>query len=163
MKLPRGRKAAAIGLVLGLAVSGGLVFARMSTANTAAPEVSDPQPGQLGVMLALDDRVINLRTGGAYRYAKVGVTVELRPDTEDFYSLTGAARASAETAATAALAPAVPLLVDAVGSTVAAADPAGLVTPEGRESLKARLLEALRAALGERRVLAIYFTDFVMQ
>jgi hypothetical protein len=49
-------------------------------------------------MLALDSRVINLTDGpaGGYKYAKVGVTIELRPAAASFYDLHGTERAKEE-------------------------------------------------------------------
>jgi flagellar basal body-associated protein FliL len=165
MKLPKGRKALLLGIPLGLAVAGGLAFTQLSggTASAGPPPVPNPTVGQHGVMLALESRVVNLRTGGSYRYAKVAVTVELRPVAADFYALTGKGRATAEKEAIADHDAALPLLTDAVGTVVSSADPAGLTTPEGRTTLKRGLLDAFRAVLGEREVLEVYFTDFVMQ
>lgn len=163
MKLTRGRQALLLGLPLGLAVAGGLAFTQLSSTSAGPPPVPDPGEGQHGVMLALEDRVVNLRLGGPFKYAKVAVTVELRPESADFYALTGKPRADAEREALAAKSPAVPLLLDAVGTVVSAADPAALSTPEGRSALKRDLLEASRAILGEGEVLDVYFTDFVMQ
>ena len=165
MKLPKGRKALLLGIPLGLAVAGGLAFTQLSggTASAGPPPVPDPTEGHHGVMLALESRVVNLRAGGSYRYAKVAVTVELRPADAAFYTLSGKGRATAEKDAIAEQDAALPLLTDAVGTVVSAADPAGLTTPEGRATLKRGLLDAFRAVLGEREVLEVYFTDFVMQ
>lgn len=163
MRLPRGRKAILLGLAIGLAASGGLVFTRISGASAVPTQVPDPATGQRGVMLALDERVINLRAGGPFRYAKVALTVEFRPDSADFYGLSSQARAAAEKEAIAARSPMVPLLLDAVGTVVSSMDPTQLTTPEGRGTLKEDLLGALRAIVGEREILGIYFTDLVMQ
>ncbi len=163
MKLPAGRKALLLGVPVGLAVAGGLAFMQLSGSGAPPPTVPDPAPGQHGVMLALEDRVINLRTGGPYRYAKVAITVELRPEAAGFYTLDAKARAAAEAGVVAADAAAVPLLIDSVGTIVASADPTGLTTPEGRTTLKADLLGSIRTVLGEDEVLDLYFTDFVMQ
>ena len=163
MKLPGGKKALLLGIPLGLALVGGLAFTQLSGASAGPPPVPDPIAGQHGVMLALDSKVINLQAGGAYRYAKVAVTVELRPELASFYGLASTARATAEKDAIAKSSSVVPVLLDAVGTVVSAADPVALTTPEGRAKLKSDLLAALRAVLGEREVLEIYFTDFVMQ
>lgn len=163
MRLPAGRKALLMGIPVGLAVAGGLAFMQLSGSGAPPPEVPDPVAGQHGVMLALEDRVVNLRTGGPYRYAKVAITLELRPESAEFYTLDSKARAAAEALVVEGEKAAVPLLIDGVGSIVASADPAGLTTPEGRAALKSDLLTAVRAVLGEREVLDLYFTDFVMQ
>ena len=163
MKLPAGRKALLLGIPVGLAVAGGMAFMQLSGPSSPPPAVPDPVAGQHGVMLALEDRVVNLRTGGPYRYAKVAITVELRPESAGFYALDSKSRATAEATAVAADSAAMPLLIDSVGTIVASADPAGLTTPEGRTALKADLLVAVRAVLGPDEVLDLYFTDFVMQ
>jgi flagellar basal body-associated protein FliL len=163
VKLPGGRKALLLGVPLGLAVAGGLAFTQLSGASGGPPLVPDPAEGQHGVMVALESRVVNLRTGGAYRYAKVAVTVEFRPESAGFYGLAGEALDEADKEALKASAPKVPILIDALGTVVSSADPVSLTTPEGRAKLKLDLLEAFRAALGEREVLNIYFTDLVMQ
>lgn len=163
MKLPGGKKALIVGLPLGLAVAGGLAFTQLSGASAGPPPVPDPKPGQHGVMLALDERVINLAAGGQYRYAKVGLTVELRPDSAGFYDLTGKGRTDAEKTATADYDSSVPVLLDTLGTVVASEDATGLTTAEGRKRLKDDLLAAVRGVVGEKEVLDIYFTDFVMQ
>jgi flagellar basal body-associated protein FliL len=114
-------------------------------------------------MLALEDRVVNLPVSSPFRYVKIAVTIELRPDSAAFYGLTGDARASAEKELLKNEDPAVPLLQDAVGSVVVAQDGASLATTEGRARLKAELLAAARRILGERAVLNVYLTDLVMQ
>lgn len=161
MKLPGGRKAILlIGLPLGLAAAGAIAFSQMSAKT---PPVPDPRDGQHGPMLALDERVINLQNGGAYHYAKIGVTVELRPPTADFYTLEAEARATAEKTILAREQGAVPLLLDSLGTVVSSKNSNDLTAPDGRTTLKSQVLEAMRGVLGARAVLDVYFTDLVMQ
>ncbi|HEX8941078.1 MAG TPA: flagellar basal body-associated FliL family protein [Candidatus Limnocylindrales bacterium] len=162
MKLPAGRRAILLlGLPLGLAAAGALAYTQLAAA--APKEVPDPGAGQHGPLLALEERVINLQPGGAYRYAKIGVTVELRPASAAFYALTGEARSTSEKEALTEHQADVPLLLDALGSVVSAEDSNKLTAPSGRDDLKKQLLAAARSLLGERDVLDIYFTDLVMQ
>lgn len=162
MKLPGGRKAIIlVGLPLGLAAAGAILFTQVLSAKT--PPVPDPKDGQHGPMLALDERVINLQNGGTYHYAKIGITVELRPPTADFYSLDGTARATAEKTILTGEQGAVPLLLDAVGTIVSSKSSNDLIADNGRASLKSQILDAMRGVLGQREVLDVYFTDLVMQ
>lgn len=166
LPIPKGRRAILVlGLPLGLAAAGGFAFMQMSASPKAPPAIPDPSPGQVGPMLALDDRVINLTTtsAGAFKYAKVGLTVELRPAAASFYELHGTERTKAEKTELDKHTEAVPLLLDALGSVVSAHDSSTLTTPDGRSKLKSELLVAMRKVLGEDEVLDIYFTDFVMQ
>ena len=166
LPIPRGRRAIlALGVPLGLAAAGAFVFMQMSAAPKAPPAIPDPGPGQVGLMLALDDRVINLTTttAGGYKYAKIGVTVELRPTAASFYDMHGDARTKEEKTQLDKHTEAVPLLLDSLGSVVSSHDSATLTTPDGRAKLKSELLAAARKVLGEEEVLDIFFTDFVMQ
>lgn len=163
LPIPRGRRGIIVlGIPLGLAAAGAFVFMQLTAA--APPPVPGPAAGQHGPMLALDDRVINLApTATGYKYAKVAVTVELRPSTAAFYALSGDARAKAETTELALHQEAVPLLLDALGQVVSAHDSSTLTSNQGRAELKTELLAAMRKVLGEREVLDVYLTDFVMQ
>jgi flagellar basal body-associated protein FliL len=149
---------------LGLAAAGALVFTQISAAKMPST-VPDPTAGQLGPMLALEDKVINLSTtsAGAFKYAKIGVTIELRPAAASFYELHGAERTKEEKTELDKHTEQVPLLIDAVGSVVSAHDSSTLTTSDGRAKLKSELLAALRKVLGEDQVLDVFFTDFVMQ
>jgi flagellar basal body-associated protein FliL len=166
LPIPHGRRAILVlGVPLGLAAAGALVFTQISAAKPAIPPVPDPIAGQHGPMLALDSRVINLSMGatGVYKYAKVAVTIELRPDAASFYDLSGKERATEEKTETDKIVQDVPLLVDAVGSVVSSHDSSSLTGADGRAKLKDELLAAMRKVLGDREVIDIYFTDFVMQ
>lgn len=165
LPIPKGRRAILVlGLPLGLAAAGALVFTQMS-ASKAPAAVADPSQGQFGPMLALSDQVINLSqaTPGGYKYAKIGVTIEVRPAAASFYELHGTERTKEETTELAAYADAVPLLQDAIGMTVASHDSSTLTTTAGRSALKAELLVSARKILGGTDVIDVFFTDLVMQ
>jgi flagellar basal body-associated protein FliL len=114
-------------------------------------------------MVVLEDKVVNLLKGGDYRYAKVGVTIEVRPESADFYKLKGEARVVAEKELVKGYEAALPLMLDAVGQTVGSRTSTDLGTPEGRATLKEDVHKAMGGILGEEEVLAVYFTDLVMQ
>ena len=164
LPIPRGRRAIlALGVPLGLAAAGAFVFTTVSAAPKAPAAI--PDPGQLGPMLVLDDKVINLSTlvPGGYKYAKIGVTIELRPSAASFYDLHGADRTKQETTELAKYNDQIPLLIDAVGMTVSSHDSATLTTIDGRAKLKDELLAAAKKVLGDDVAVAVFFTNFVMQ
>jgi flagellar basal body-associated protein FliL len=166
LPIPKGRKAIfVLAVPLALAGAGAFAFMQMSAAPSAPPAIPDPAAGQLGPMLALESRVVNLATGEnvTYKYAKVAVTIEMRPAAASFYELHGTERTKLETTELAKYDEAVPLLLDALGSVVSSHTPDSLVTPEGRAALKTELLAAMRKVLGETEVIDIFLTDFVMQ
>jgi flagellar basal body-associated protein FliL len=154
-----------VGLPVGLSVAGGIGFMVMSGGSAVIPPVPDPGDGQHGIMLPLEDRVVNLLTGpeGSFRYVKLGVTVEIRPAAADFYKLEGEARVLAEELAAEEYKAAEPLLFDAIGRVVSARESEQIGPAEARIELKHELLEAFRSVLGEEEVIDLYFTDLVMQ
>lgn len=165
LPIPHGRRSILVlGVPLGLAAAGALVFMQMS-ASTTPTAVPNPGQGQFGPMLALEDKVINLSQTmpGGYKYAKVGVTIEVRPSSAGFYDMHGTERTKEETTELATYTDAIPLLVDAVGTAVSAHDSATLTTSDGRAKLKTELLAASKKILGADNVIDIFFTDFVMQ
>jgi flagellar basal body-associated protein FliL len=167
LPIPHGRRAILIlGVPLGLAAAGGFLFMSMSAKSGPPPAIPDPSPGQHGPMLALDSRVINLTTSttpGLYKYAKIAVTIELRPTSAGFYAMSSDARAKEEKAETDKVSDDVPLLLDALGTVVSGHDSASINSPDGHAQLKTELLAAMRKVLGDSEVLNVYFTDLVMQ
>jgi flagellar FliL protein len=153
------------GLPVGLAAAGAIAFLTLSKPAGPPPETPDPGEGQHGIMLALEDKVVNLLPGTAssYHYAKVGVTVEIRPEKADFYALAGEARKTAEEGLVKDYESDVPLLLDALGRVVSSKSSEQISTPESRQELKGELLDAFSHVLGEKDVLDVYFTELVMQ
>ena len=163
LPIPRGRRAILIiGVPLGLAAAGAFVFTQVIMA-TPAP-VPDPAAGKHGPMLVLESRVINLQQNvpSDLKYAKVAVTVEMRPTDAKFYDLTGAERAKAEKTQLDGLSDDTPLLQDALLQVIGSHSSSDIATPQGRAALKTELLAAMRKACGDRAVLNVYFTDFTM-
>lgn len=166
LPIPKGKRAILVlGVPLGLAAAGAFVFMQMSAAPSAPVKVPDPTTGQVGPILALDDRVINLTTSsaGSYKYAKIGVSIEMRPQAASFYDLHGTDRTKEQTTELEKYQDAVPQLFDALGSVVSAHDSGTLTSTDGRGKLKTELLDAFRKILGADEVIDIYFTNFVMQ
>jgi flagellar basal body-associated protein FliL len=166
LPIPRGRRAILVlGLPLGLAAAGALVFTQMSAASKAPAAIPDPKVGQFGPMLALTDQVINLSgtSAGTFKYVKIGVTIEIRPSASTFYEMHGTERTKQETTELAPFTDAIPLLQDAVGSTVSADDSATLNSAAGRAALKAAVLADAKRILGDGNVIDVFFTNLVMQ
>ena len=150
-------------VAVAVALIGAAAYFGLTARPAAATDVPDPRTGQHGPLLALGNHVVNLAPGGAFRYAKVGVTVELRPSNAGFYAVAPAARAEAEKTELASVGSRQALLLDAIGRVVASKRSDALLNTAGRVQLKTDLLAAMREAVGERAVLGIYLTDLVMQ
>ena len=149
MKLGK-KTIALLGVPLGLGIAAAVVFLVVLPKVGAAPMgVPDPAPGQHGVMLPLEAKVVNLASGGDFHYAKVGVTIEFRPADASFYALVAEARTTAQTLAIKDFDADIPLFQDAIGRITSAKTSAQLGTPDGREQLRAELLGAFREVMGD--------------
>ena len=165
LPIPHGRRAILVlGVPLGLAAAGAFVFTTMMSGPSVTPAVPDPSPGHHGPMLALESRTINLTntTGSGFKYLKIAVTIELRPENASFYGLPSTDRAKQEKVETDKVSDSVPALLNALGSVVSSHDSASLSGADNRAALKAELLAAIRKVLGDDKVIDIYFVDFVM-
>jgi flagellar basal body-associated protein FliL len=172
-----------LGLPLGIGIAMALVVMFVLKPLDPTPAVGDPAPGQHGVMLPLDTKVVNLAPGGDFKYAKVGVTLELRPSTAAFYTMAAADREAATAVVVTDMTDYLPMLDDAVAAIVSSKTSTTLLGETGREQLKQELLEACRQVLdgsaaaasgaspapseasprAASDVLDLYFTDLVMQ
>ena len=181
-----------VGIPVGLGVAALLaVVILVMKPFDPAPPVPNPSAGQYGMMLPLDTKVVNLAPGGDYKYAKVGVTLELRPDAAAFYAMKPAEKEPLVVLKVKDMAELLPMLDDAVARVVSAKSSTELLNDTGREALKQELLEAVRAVLDSEpatassapaasgaspapaestapatvgsEVLHLYFTDLVMQ
>ena len=99
-----------------------------------------------------DDKVEprNLASQKAYRH-------------DDLYKLKAEERATAEATLLKDYDSDLPLLLDRLGQAVSARTSDDIATTDGRATLKTELLAGFREVLGPDEVLAVYFTDFVMQ
>jgi flagellar basal body-associated protein FliL len=98
-------------------------------------------------MIPLDTKVVNMAPGGDYKYAKIGVTIELRPDAQAFYAMKPAEKEPLAVQKVKDMAELLPVLDDAVATVVASKTSTELLSETGRAQLKEELLAAVRAVL----------------
>lgn len=116
----------------------------------------------LGIMYALDPKVVNLAEPGGLRYLKATITLELWP-LEDFSSFEEEERTQAEEKFLETIDDRRPKIDDIVTSLLSSKTFNEIATIEGKEQLKQELTTAINDSLGYRGVVNIYFTDFVIQ
>jgi flagellar basal body-associated protein FliL len=137
--------------------------------NTPEPEVSAHnteaiafEPGT-GVMYDLGSQIVNLAEPGGRRYLQIGIVLECLPENEDYATLTGEAKTKAGEEEVARLEAMHPLMADAVIGLLTSRTYAEVFTVEGKESLKQDMLSQINSAIGEEVVVAVYFTEFLVQ
>lgn len=116
----------------------------------------------LGIMYALDPKVVNLAEPGGLRYLKATITLELWP-LEDFSSLEEEERTQAEETFLETIDARRPKIDDIVTSLLSSKTFNEIATIEGKEQLKQDLAATINDALGYQGVVNVYFTDFVIQ
>ncbi len=160
-------------------VLGGAGFFLLGAAG-AAPfvlNITINQPAESGksaseehhMTVSLGERVVNLADPGGYRYLKVEVVVEVAVDEKTYQKLTasgggGHGGGGGETdPLRAELEHQWPKIQDALTMVLTSKTSDQLLTPEGKEELKAELLEQLQPAFGDYHITAVYLTQFVIQ
>ncbi|MHB0878683.1 MAG: flagellar basal body-associated FliL family protein [Anaerolineae bacterium] len=137
--------------------------------NTPEPEVSAhnaeaiPYEPGTGVMYDLGSQIVNLAEPGGRRYLQIGIVLECLPENPEIEELSGEAKAAAEEEEIAHLDTLRPLMADAVISLLTSRTYAEVFTVEGKESLKQDMLSGINGAIGKEIVVAVYFTEFLVQ
>jgi len=131
---------------------------------TATPEPVEPEykPGE-GIMLNMSTKIINLVDPGGRKYIRVTIVVEFAPENPDYPNLTGEAKTEYLTEFEGELNTRLPTLDDTVIMLLSTKTYEDLYTAEGKEELRAELLELMREKLEDQHILNIYFTEFVVQ
>lgn len=149
------RKSRKLLLVIVLAVflsglGGGYFLWQQSTASAVEPEagIEEEAPSaEVYAFLPLDTFVVNLAGAEGREFLRVGVELGLEHDPADGHG--GGAP--------------VPQIRDTILAVLTTWSSDDLLTTEGKERLKADLLDALNKRLGHLGVQAVYFNEFIVQ
>lgn len=131
-----------------------------STAAASGP-VATTQPAS--VNYTMPERIVNLADSPGYRYLKIQVTLQFADPKHRPSELQGDALKAQEAQYTTTIDPYSPAMEDFLITTLTRKTAAELLTPTGKEELRAQLLEGLRQRVPEPTLQAVYFTEFVIQ
>jgi len=153
-------------LVLGAAVAAAIVmglvpvpFGPAAEARAAAEKAKPP----VTVMYPLKEQVVNLSDKGATKYLKAAVTLEFI-DTKLKDPPVGAAVAQQQTDFATDVSPYQAIIQDALVTTLSSKSSADLLKPDGKDQLKADLMNTVNHALhDDEKVVNVYFTSFIIQ
>jgi flagellar FliL protein len=128
------------------------------------------EPGQ-GVMVETGTKIVNLADPGGRRYLKAGVTIEVSPPVEAEGTETpaeaegegGNAESPEMVAFNDKMSNRMPIINDIVTTVLSAKTFEEVYTVEGKESLRQEILTQLNERLPDLKVIAVYFTEFVVQ
>jgi flagellar FliL protein len=120
-------------------------------------------PGE-GVMVDMSTKIINLADTTGRRYIRLTVVLEFAPEpsaTAEPKSTEG--EVDPNEALKTEIANRMPLMDDVVITLLSTKTYEELYTADGKEALRKEILDAINTKLPEFRVIAVYFTEFVVQ
>jgi flagellar basal body-associated protein FliL len=129
---------------------------------TPAPELHVYLPGE-GVMLNMSTKIINLVDPGGRKYIRITIVVEFAPDNPDYEAMAEEEKAAYLTAFEEKLNSRLPILDDTVITLLSTKSYEDLYTADGKEKLRAEIMDILSQKLTDLHIISIYFTEFVVQ
>jgi flagellar FliL protein len=129
---------------------------------TAAAESHDFIPGE-GIMLNMPTKIINLVDPTGRKYIRVTIVAEFAPDDPEYESLPEEEKIAYLTAFEEKLNSRLPIMDDTVITLLSTKTYEDLYTAEGKEKLRAEIMEILSEKLVDLHLISIYFTEFVVQ
>ncbi len=132
-----------------------------STGQPAAPVVY-PKMGD-GIMYDAGSRIVNLLDPVGRRYLKVTVVLEFLPPDYSYYNLPEAEREVMRGKVVAKVDARKPVIDDMLTSLLTSKSYEDIYNLDGKNRLRAELQERLTQVIGEPQVIAVYFTDFIVQ
>ncbi len=144
-----------------LNAAGGTGFAPSPT-PTPEPEIPELHPGE-GVMVDMSTKIINLSDPAGRKYVRTTIVLEFYPSNLDYFSMEAEAAQAYLTEFKAEIETRMPLIDDIVISLLSTKTYDQLYTAEGKELLRAEIMDKINARLPEYYVMSVYFTEFVVQ
>ncbi|MFN8383501.1 MAG: flagellar basal body-associated FliL family protein [Anaerolineales bacterium] len=132
------------------------------TESTPTPETHEYLPGE-GVMLNMSTKIINLVDPTGRRYIRVTIVAEFAPDDPNYETMTEEEKSAYLTTFQEKLNSRLPIMDDAVITLLSTKTYEDLYTAEGKEKLRAEIMDVLSKKLVDLHILSIYFTEFVVQ
>jgi len=149
------------------------IYIEVSSAGTAAPvagptgqpaaaPVVYPKMGD-GIMYNVGSRIVNLLDPVGRRYLKVTVVLEFLPSDYTYYTLPDAEREAMRSEVIAEIDTRKPVIDDMLTSLLTSKSYEDIYNLDGKNRLRAEIQERLTQVLGEPQVIAVYFTEFIVQ
>jgi len=134
-----------------------------SAAAASPSDVATTSTQPALVNYVLPERVVNLADTPGYRYLKIQVTLAFADSAHRQGELQGDALAARQAAFKTQIDPYAPAMEDFEITTLTSKTAAQLLTPQGKDALRAELLDGLRKQVPTPTLEAVYFTEFVIQ
>jgi flagellar FliL protein len=139
-----------------------VIVAEAAEVHEATPEHHTFLPGE-GVMLDMSTKIINLVDPTGHKYIRLTIVAEFAPDNPEYGSMPEEEKAVYLTEFKDELNARVPIMDDAVITLLSTKTYEDLYTADGKERLRAEIMNDLTGKLPDLHVISIYFTEFVVQ
>ncbi len=136
-----------------------------STAPTAKPASgTTTEAGAPGTGITIDTgtKIVNLTDPGGRKFIRANVVVEFATDPK-YKTMSETEKKTYLTTFNEEVKSKLPIINDTIISVLSTKDFAAIYTAEGKDKLRKEMLDALKAKVHEPAIIAIYFTEFVMQ
>jgi flagellar basal body-associated protein FliL len=129
---------------------------------TPTPEPHQYLPGE-GIMIDMSTKIINLVDPGGRKYIRLTIVVEFAPDNPEYMTLPEEEKTAYLTTFKDKLTSRLPIMDDTVITLLSTKTYEDLYTAEGKEKLRAEIMDILTKKLTDLHIISIYFTEFVVQ
>jgi flagellar basal body-associated protein FliL len=133
-----------------------------ATAEHGSETVAEVLPGQ-GLMVDTGSKIVNLVDPSGRKYLRVGVVLEFAPTDPAYKDLPEEERTAYINAFNAEMEGKLPVINDILITLFASQTFDKVYTAEGKEMLRTQIKELVNQQLPEYHVIAVYFTEFVVQ
>jgi flagellar FliL protein len=114
-------------------------------------------------MVNMSSKIINLVDPTGRKYIRITVVVEVAPDDPTYDTMPEEEKTTYLTAFTDELNTKMPIMDDTVVTLLSTKTYDDLYTADGKEKLRAEIMDDLSKKLPELHLISIYFTEFVVQ
>jgi flagellar protein FliL len=130
-------------------------------AASATKEV-EYKPGE-GIIITEGTKIINLNGTSGNKYIRVSISIEFVPPNAAYATMTAEAKTAYLAEFNTEITAKQPVIDDTIITTISLKTFDTLYTADGKENLRQELLAKLSDKMDPLKILAVYFTEFVIQ
>jgi len=116
-----------------------------------------------GIMINAGTKIINLSDPVGRKYIRTTIVIELAPDNSLYYEMPIEEKTAYEAEFSAEVTSKLPVIEDALITHISTKTYEDLYTAEGKENLRNELSQIIMQKLPDYQILAVYFTEFVVE
>ena len=130
---------------------------------TETPEEVHVYTAGEGIMINAGTKIINLSDPVGRKYIRTTIVIELAPDNPLYHEMPIEEKTAYEAEFSAEVTSKLPVIEDALITHISTKSYEDLYTAEGKENLRTELSQIIMQKLPDYQILAVYFTEFVVE